>query len=151
MMLFYNDINGNKPYMQTRTFRFLRATTVQLDRMRHLHCRHSFHHKTNINVTKLIIIGVGYEKELEENTTAIEEVVWALNSHDRLQCTLFGAILPGQGVFDFERCVFGSYGKELTCDYKLVTKLIQYIHMPLLLSKGAYTHIDKCTNRVLRT
>ena len=103
---------------------------------------------------------VGYEKELEENTMGIEEVVWALNSHDRLQCTLFGAILPGQGVFDFERCVFGSYryGKELTCkwkraysDYKLVTKLIQYIHMPLLLSKGAYTHIDKCTNRVLRT
>ena len=36
-------------------------------------------------------------------------------------------------------------------DYKLVTKLIQYIHMPLLLSKGAYTHVDKCTNRVLRT
>ena len=75
---------------------------------------------------------VGYEKELEENTMGIEEVVWALNSHDRLQCTLIGAILPGQGVFDFERCVFGSYGKELTCkwkraysDYKLVTKLIQ--------------------------
>ena len=101
---------------------------------------------------------VGYEKELEENTMGIEKVVWALNSHDRLQCTLIEAILPGQGVFDFERCVFGSYGKELTCkwkraysDYKLVTKLIQYIHMPLLLSKGAYTHIDKCTNRVLRT
>ena len=36
----------------------------------------------------------------------IEEVVWALNSHDRLQCTLIGAILPGQGVFDFERCFF---------------------------------------------